>query len=142
MKGKVFTIELGSSYPEWWRYNVYVSVAEYDSEGVRTGYRNAVDRVYEIEEGAGEAARQAPAGWTSGSRRVSVVTEPCDHIAIYVYAIANTFPGSALIRDSPPFEAELTVREGSREVLRKTYEVNQWGGLTIAGLRVGEPEPA
>ena len=28
----------------------------------------------------------------------------------------------------------------SEEVLHQNYEVNQWGGLTIAGLRVPQPE--
>jgi len=140
MKNAIYTVELACSYAEWWRYNIYLSVAELDADDHLTDYRNVIDRIYDIEEGSGNEVRQAPADFEATRRVVSAETGACDHVAIYLYVIANTFPHSVRISDSPPFSMNLVVRcmaaGGAKEMLRQTCEVNQWGGLTIAGLRI------
>jgi len=143
MKNTIYTVEIVCGYAEWWRYNIYLSVAEFDEEDRLADYRNVVDRIYDIEDGRGSEVRQAPAGINAAQRMISVETGACDHIAIYLYVIANTFPYSVRISDSPPFPMDFVVRrtsdnssDGAEEILRHTCEVNQWGGATIAGLRI------
>ena len=143
MEKAKYSVEVTSGYAEWWRYNIYLSVVEFNAAGEMVGYGNVVDHLYDIENGASDEPRQAPEGFSPTRRTTVLATAPCDHVAIYLYVIANTFPQSTLIRDSPPFTAELVVSrvsEGgsgaSEEVFRRVYDINQWGGLTLAGLRV------
>ena len=143
MKNATYAVELTCGYAEWWRYNIYLSVAEMDADDRLTDYRSVVDRIYDIEEGSGGEVRKAPAGFEATPRTVSLETGVCDHIVIYLYVIANTFPASAKISNSPPFPMNFTVRhtpEGSpretTEIFSHIYEVNQWGGVTVGGLRV------
>ena len=143
MEDAIYTVELTCGYAEWWRYNIYLSVAEFDAEERLVDYRNLVDRIYDIEDGRGSELRRAPADFEAARHVISIGTGACDHIAVYLYVIANTFPSSVRISDSPPFVVDFVVWRmaedspgGTKEIFRYAYEVNQWGGLTLAGLRI------
>ena len=53
------------------------------------------------------------------------------HADAYVYVIANTFPDSDIIRESPPFDITLNYTIDGNAPVTNTYKVNQWGGLTV-----------
>ncbi len=131
----VYRVRLLCDYEQWWRYNIFMTVVEFDAEGHLTGYRNFIDRVYEVDDGDDD--RTAPEGYTN-DRGAEITTEPCQRIEIYLYVITNTFPVSAVIRDSPPFPARLVVERDGKTVVDRQWEVNQWGGLTLVGFPVGE----
>lgn len=127
-KNKIFRAEVRSTYPEWWRYNVFVTVACYNQSGRIVDYLTLADKVYEV--GDGTEIRTAPADY-SLSRPLTLETPPCDHAELFVYVIANTFPSSVVIKDSPPFEIEVLTKAGGEKSVTTLYPVNQWGGLTL-----------
>lgn len=130
MKTSKFNVDLSCDYAQWWRYNVYISVVCYDEQSQIVDYLNYVDKIYDIENG--EAERSQPANYPV-PRQVGLESIPCDHISLYLYVIANTFPRSLAVRDSPPFPATLTVRCDGKAIIKRNCEVNQLGGFTISG---------
>jgi hypothetical protein len=50
---------------------------------------------------------------------------------MYIYIIANSFPVSTVIKDSPPFEVELLTQKGEAAPEISRHSVNQWGGATF-----------
>ncbi len=126
--GKIFRAEVKCAYPEWWRYNVFMTAACFDADGKISDYLTLTDKVWEP--GDGSEVREAPAGYDP-ARPLVLETTPCDHSEIYVYVIANTFPVSAVIKESPPFVIELVVSRDGGSPETYPYNVNQWGGLTV-----------
>lgn len=133
-----YTIELLCDYPQWWRYNIYIMAVGFDGDGVGTTFNNFVDKVYDT--GYVGAPRSAPEGF-SMPRAVKFETDECAFIDLYIYIVANTFPSTNRIGDWPPFPVTLRVSAGGIPVEIATYEVNQWGGLTVAGHRVDALAP-
>jgi hypothetical protein len=125
---KIFRVEVRSPFPEWWRYNVFMTVACYDAEGRIADYMTLTDKVYEV--GDGTELRQVPADYNP-ARPLSLETPPCHRAELFVYVIANTFPSSVVIKDSPPFEIEVLTSGGGEKPSTTLYQVNQWGGLTL-----------
>lgn len=128
-----YKVELLCDYPEWWRYNVYMMVVGFDSEGNNAVFNNLIDKIYDANY-RGDL-REAPADYTI-SRDISLITSECAYVEIYIYVVANTFPQSDVISDSPSFDARLRVSAEGRVLKDKIYEVNQWGGLTIVAEKV------
>jgi hypothetical protein len=130
-KDKIFRAEVRSVFPEWWRYNVFMTVACYDSVGQIVDYLTITDKVYEP--GDGTEIRTVPTDYNP-VRPLALETPPCDHAELFVYVIANTFPTSQVIKDSPPFEIEVWTSAGGEKPRSTSYLVNQWGGLTLKQL--------
>lgn len=103
-------------------------VAGYDNTGNRVSFDNYVDRVYELEFGTGR--RTAPEDYNK-KRPVKIISELCLYIEVYIYIVVNTFPDSEMIKDSPPFKATLKVTPQGGKPEERSYEVNQWGGMTV-----------
>lgn len=125
---KRYRIELECDYEEWWRYNLYISAACYNADGGIADYVNLSDKVYDI--GSGIESRTRPAGYARGAK-VTLETPPCVRAEFFLYAVANTFPHSDIIRNSPPFSAAVACYTDGRLTERTEYAVNQWGGLTL-----------
>lgn len=132
-----YKVELICDYPEWWRYNVYMMVVGFDRDGNNAAFNNFIEKVYDVNYG-GEP-REVPDGYTT-PRTVTLITDECAYVEIYIYVVANTFPRSAVISDSPSFDACLRVSANDRMLKEQTYEVNQWGGLTIVAEKVDVSE--
>ncbi len=105
-----------------------MTAACFDAEGRISDYLTLTDKIYEP--GDGTEVREAPPDYDP-ARPLVLETTPCDHADIYVYVTANTFPVSAAIRDSPPFEIELAVSHDGNQPKVHPCNVNQWGGLTV-----------
>ncbi|MCD8173833.1 MAG: hypothetical protein LUD76_10340 [Alistipes sp.] len=129
-----YSVELVCGYPEWWRFNLYIMVVGFDRDGNSLSFTNFTDRIYDLDTAPG---RTAPPGFDAAARKACVESPPCHYIEVYAYAVTNTFPESESIKDSPPFQATLMVSAGGRPFASDSYEVNQWGGLTISGRRYG-----
>jgi hypothetical protein len=125
---KILRAEVRSTFAEWWRYNVFMTVACYDTDGRIIDYLTLTDKVYET--GDGTEIRTAPADYNP-ARPLVLETPPCHHAELFVYVIANTFPSSVVIKDSPPFEIEILTSRGGEKPVTTLYPVNQWGGLTL-----------
>ncbi|MCC8034804.1 MAG: hypothetical protein LIO77_02580 [Rikenellaceae bacterium] len=132
--GNKYVVELFCGYPEWWRFNIYMMIVSCDKEGNSLSFRNYTDRIYDVEYGTG---RGGPEGFDPAGRIATIESDPCHHIEVYAYAVTNTFPDSESIKDSPPFQAILTVKVDGEQISTRRYDVNQWGGLTISGQRFG-----
>ncbi|MDR2913013.1 MAG: hypothetical protein LBV38_07000 [Alistipes sp.] len=102
---KSFRIEVRSAFPEWERYDVYMTAVCLDADGQMSDY-------------------------VSLTGRGVLETPPCDHADLYLYVIAREFPASEIIAKSPPFEIELVVSAEGRNS-SSSHFVNQWGGLSI-----------
>ncbi len=126
-----YSIELLCDYPEWWRYNVYIMAVGFGEPGGSGTFNNFVDKVAET----GSQLRAAPEGYPS-PRVIRLDTQECEFVDIYVYVVANSFPATDAISDWPPFPVTLRVAANGIPVEEKTYEVNQWGGLTVVAHRV------
>ncbi len=104
---KSFSIEVRSAFPEWDRYDVYMTAVCFGSGGEMVDYVNLTDK------------------------SLALMTPPCDHADLYLYVIAREFPASDVIAASPPFEIELLVSAGSVSPKTTSYAVNQWGGVSL-----------
>ena len=125
-----YSIELLCDYPEWWRYNVYIMAVGFREEGGPATFNNLVDKVAET----GSQLRAAPEGYRS-PRIVRLDTQECAFVDIYIYIVANSFPATDAISDWPPFPITMRVVTNGMPVEEKTWEVNQWGGLTVVAHR-------
>jgi hypothetical protein len=114
-KDKSFRVEVRTAFPEWERYNVYMTAVCFDAEGAMRDYVNLTDKTAVLE------------------------TPPCDHADLYLYVIAREFPVSDIIAKSPPFDIELLVSTDGGKPSVTTYPVNQWGGLSVK-LRITSDE--
>jgi hypothetical protein len=47
-----FKAELRCDYPQWWRYNVFITGVCFDSDGTLIDYITLTDKVYDSGEGA------------------------------------------------------------------------------------------
>lgn len=130
-----YKVEIKCAYSQWWRYNIFMTVVGRDNEGAQLSYSNLVNRVYDI--GDGSEIRTAPQDYNN-ARPLSVTVDSCDYIDVYLYIIANTFPESLVIRDSPSFPIEVVVKRDSMVIERTTIDVNQWGGSTLIGRKYGQ----
>lgn len=110
----------------------------FDEEGGAGTFNNFVDKVYDT--GYVGPPRSAPEGFAM-PRTVKFETQECAFIDLYIYIVANTFPATDRIGDWPPFPVTLRVSTGGIPVLIDSYQVNQWGGLTVAGLRADALSP-
>lgn len=135
-----FTIELLCDYPDWWRYNIYIMAVGSDDETgtLNRTFNNFVDKVCETNHSG--QPRSAPEGFAM-PRVVKFETQECAYLDLYIYIVANTFPPTDRIGEWPPFPVTLRVSTGGIPVEIHTYEVNQWGGLTVAGYRVDPLKP-
>lgn len=133
-EGTRYMVELACGYPGWWRFNLYVTVVCFDGGGNSISFRNFSDKVYDPQI---SSERISPEGFDPARRAVHVESAPCSYIEVYVYAVTNTFPDSDSIKNSPPFDAVLTVSAAGKVVGSEVYRVNQWGGLTVAGRKFG-----
>lgn len=127
-----YKVELSCDYAQWWRYNVYIMVAEFDAEGNRLGISNLSDHIYDAE---CDVSRSAPEGYDP-VRPIAIESTPCAYIEVYAYIVANTFPESTVIKDNPPFDITLSASADGKPLEQTVFSVNQWGGLTIVAHRV------
>lgn len=130
----IYVIELYCDYEEWWRYNIFMTAVCKSTDGSMVDYVSFSDTCLPVE--SGEERNYQPSNY-SRTKPLVLTSAPCGYIELYIYIVTNTFPSNYLIRSNPPFGAEVKVRVGDRVVDTVELEVNQWGGATIVGRRVG-----
>lgn len=121
-----FTIEVGSSFEQLWRYNIALLCACLDEHDERIDFCSAESFVAP----SGSKLREAPAGF-EGPRELRLTTSPCQSIVAYIYVVTNTEPISNAIADSPPFDLKVKVRVGRKILYNTIHKVSQWGGESI-----------
>ena len=112
-KNKKYTIDINSSAPEWSRYDIYLIVSARDKENNPLFYTST---------------NYSP---SEGSKFLFECQTEEENPKLFIYIMANEFPNSAIINDSPPFKVDIEIKlnDTIAEVLH--HEVNQWGGTTI-----------
>lgn len=112
-KSKKYTIDIKSDFHEWNRYDIYLIVSARDENNNTLFYTNT---------------NYSPSKGSQFSFECQ--TEEMNP-KLFIYIMANEFPNSAIINDSPPFKASIEIRLNDKiaEVLQ--HDVNQWGGTTI-----------
>ena len=128
-----FTVEIQSSFDQWWRYNAALMCGAFDTEGNRIGFASAESRVAEM-----GSNLEAPPEGVALHRSLALETVPCDRIVLYIYVIPHALPRDNEIGGHPPFPLQVKISYGDRVVLDRTYPINQWGGASIE-LKVLRP---
>lgn len=131
---KGFTIEIASRFDGWWRYNAALMCGCFDADDRRIGFAAAESPVAAV----GEAPAACPPG-IDPERRLTLETEPCDHLLLYLYIIPHTLPKERSIEAAKPFPLELQIAWNGRRFRRETLAINQWGGCSLE-LRIDRPE--
>lgn len=126
-----FQIALQCTSPDWWRYNVFLTLVGYDAAGEQVDYAARTEHVFDV---WGEQGRVAPADWMRGAE----LGVECrgERATAWVYAIPNTLPAERSVAASPDFEVVVVARRDGTELFRKRYRVNPWGGLSIVELKI------
>ena len=118
-----YSICLTTNFDEWERYNVFMMGECRSAEGDDKGFIHLISRGTTN----GNTFTPSPA-----SRRcLKLDTPDCAAFVLYIYIVANTLPASRIIRQSPPFEVQVTISNGTNQLYTKSHTVNQWGGSTI-----------
>lgn len=123
----MYTIEVISSFEEYWRYNTILMCGGYSDTGEELYVVSQKDVIAEV----GDEIRLAPKGYTSP--RVTVLEcEECDNIRLMVYMVPNTLPkgSKARIENFPPFDATIIIRRGDELIYDEIITVNQWSGIS------------
>lgn len=132
MKG--FSIEIASRFDDWWRYNAVLMCGCFDDAGERIGFASAESHVADV--GAGPAERPAD---VAPDRRLTLETEPCDHLVLYVYVIPHTLPQDNDIEATKPFPLDLKIAYDGRRFRSERLQINRWSGISLE-LRIDRPE--
>ncbi len=82
----------------------------------------------------GANLREPPAT-QAGRRHITLATDPCDHLMLYVYIIPHTLPADNDIDTTRPFDVELRISCDGRRIRSEKRRINQWSGASIE-LRV------
>lgn len=130
---KGFTLEISSPFEGFWRYNAALMCGLFDAAENRTGFASAEDTVAE----AGANLSEKPADYPA-DRKVRLVTEPCDHLRLYVYLIPHTLPADNAIGASKPFPLTLRIAYGGKHLRTERFDINQWSGASLE-LRIDAP---
>ncbi len=128
----IFEIELQCDYPQWWRYNLYLSLAGYDDSRRRVDFATFTDTVYDV---TGREHAGPPPGW-SADRGAAVRCTAPEYAEAFINVVTNTLPVTNRVGDCPDFGALLIGRCDGREILRRTIHVNCWGGFSLSGLEL------
>lgn len=123
---KEFTIEVSSSYKEFWRYNVALMCGCFDAADVRTNFASTEDTVADV-----GANLSAPPKGGALRRIVTLRTPPADHLLLYIYIIPHTLPTGRDVVYSKPFPLHLSILHGDRKIRSIDYDINQWSGASI-----------
>lgn len=126
MKNPGFTITVTSRYEGWWRYNAALMCGCFDAAGERTDFVSAESHVAD----AGANLATCPAEVAPG-RKATLETPPCDHLLLYVYIVPHTLPAGNDIDDTQPFDLDIAIAFGGREIKKLRRKINQWSGASI-----------
>ncbi len=130
---KGFTIEIASRFEGWWRYNAVLMGGCFDAAGTRIDFASAESHVADV--GAGPAERPAN---VAPDRRLTLETQPCDHLLLYIYVIPHTLPQSNDIETTKPFALDLKIAYNGHRFRSERLSINQWSGISLE-LRVDRP---
>lgn len=129
---KGFRIEVTSSYPEFWRYNVALMCGCFDSEGRKTGFASVEDTVSAV----GSNLTAPPEGYDP-QRTTVLETPPCEYIVLYLYIIPHTLPTGRDISETTPFPLRLRTVSPDQTRSETEFKINQWSGTSLE-LRIPE----
>lgn len=125
-KDATYTVEIGSGFAEFWRYNIAVTCGMFGADDVQCGFVSAEDKVAPV----GSNLSEAPKG-TPSRRSVRFEAGDCHHLRMYVYLIPHSLPKAVKIADCKPFTLSIKVSYGDETVLHEKRSINQWSGASI-----------
>ena len=114
----MYTIRVTCSYDELYRYNTVVMCGGYDS---------AQEELYVV-----SARDEASQGGEFALPQITTLTaDRAENLRIVVYLVAHTLPENLNVEELNPFEVDIKVTKGGKEIYHKPHEVNPWGGAAI-----------
>ena len=130
---KGFTIEIGSRFEGWWRYNAVLMCGCFDADGNRTDFAAAESHVADVGNGPKERPALLPP-----DRSLRLDAPECHHLVLYIYLVPHTLPQSNDIETTKPFALDLKIDCDGSRIRTERLAVNQWAGLSLE-LRIDRP---
>lgn len=123
----LLTITIDTNFDEFWRYNLVV-MASIKRDDEQVELLKHMDEIAPI----GAELVTPPSNYPA-DRRVILKGEAADSLTLYIYVIPHTLPPDKYVRFAPPFELNVKVKHGIRNVYTHRHMINQWSGenLTI-----------
>ncbi|MFI3285072.1 MAG: hypothetical protein R3Y08_00295 [Rikenellaceae bacterium] len=100
----------------------YIGYSRYDTIVVCGGFDTLATQLYLV------AAHRA-----QGENFVRLEAKAASSIETIIYFIPQITPQgkNEPIVDHPPFEAQITIKNGSKILHNRTHQINSWGGAAI-----------
>ncbi len=121
-----YTIEIASSFADFWQYNIAVTCGCFDADNRQIGFVPAESTIAPV----GSNLDKCPAG-TPSHRRLTFTAPDCDHLRMYVYIIPHTLPTEKQIADCRPFPLTVKVAYAGKPILHEKRDINRWSGASI-----------
>ncbi|MBO5890364.1 MAG: hypothetical protein J6Q28_02910 [Alistipes sp.] len=118
----LLTISIDTNFDEFWRYNLVVmaSIKRGDEQVELLKYMDEIAPI-------GADLVTPPANYPE-DRRVVLRGEAAESLTLYIYIIPHTLPPDKYVRFAPPFELEVKVKHGIRNIYTHRHMINQWSG--------------
>ncbi len=109
----MISISVSSSFAHFSRYDVVVMCGGFDA---------ADAQLYVV-----SAQKQ------EGQNRLSLEAPAAHRIELIIYIVPKSLPTGRHepIADHPPFELEVEVKDGTKQIYAAEHDVNAWGGASI-----------
>ena len=125
-KKKRYNIHLRSTYPELWRYNIYMLCGESDAEGESLQVVPVESKVASV----GDNLSEAPKGF-DGPRELKATLDAEQTVEVYVYVVPHSLPTNCEVEQVQPFKMRLKVTADGEEIYNTVHRINQWAGDSI-----------
>ena len=121
----LLTITIDTNFDEFWRYNLVVMAS------IKRGDEQ-IELLKHMDEVAPVGAEPTvqPSNY-SKDRRVVLKCEAADSLTLYIYIVPHTLPYDKYVRFAPPFELDVKVKHGTRNIYTHHHMINQWSGENL-----------
>jgi hypothetical protein len=124
LRAMKYEIELLCADPSRERFNIYMTLAGFDLSGVQVCLESLAD-------GAGEGDSRRGAG-----EPLTLSCGECERAEAFLSVVAHTLPRATQVVEGMDFPTQLIARADGRELWRREYMINPWGGLSLSEIMI------
>lgn len=128
---KKYSIEVTSSFQEFWRYNIALMCGCFDADDKRIGFASVENTVADV----GSDLTTPPTDYPE-QRYIRLEAPDAHHLLLYIYIIPHTLPKGSDVAEQHPFPLQIRIVRGGHTINEFAYAINQWSGASIE-LRIG-----
>ena len=121
----LLTITIDTNFDEFWRYNLVV-MASIKRDGEQVELLKERSEIAPV----GAELTSPPANYPT-DRKVVLKGEIADSLTLYIYVIPHTLPSDKYVRFAQPFELDVRVKHGNRNIYTHRHMINQWSGENL-----------